>query len=247
MYEHEDYYEPNEFYEEVDVLKHAIQGAVKKKIKDELDRLRKENAELRPYKDRLNELDCEYNRKKRTLEQEYEQLKRDAKRMAFSEMLEGTEVIFWDIASKAIEKPKCSRCDKERKRHFKYPSGKDGYEMCECNGNDYIYQPIEVPLYSIFKDDNYSGKIRPYYKIATYSSKEALQHAWSDTGYSSGSKDTKDLIESEDDFGQYRKYNSMFKTRELAQKYCDLKNREAEKSPEPKMEIGNERRPRPLF
>ena len=56
----EDYFEPSEFDEKIEELKEELRNSVRQEIKDEVERLRKENEELRDIKDNFSVIKADF-------------------------------------------------------------------------------------------------------------------------------------------------------------------------------------------
>ena len=65
MNDYDDFYsEPIDFEMQVDEFKSSLMASVKDEYKAEMARLRKENAELKPVKERMREIEFERTREK---------------------------------------------------------------------------------------------------------------------------------------------------------------------------------------
>lgn len=209
------YHEPSEFDIQVDHFKESLMKSVKEEFLTEMERLKKENENLQDVKDNFNGIVRDYENKKRQLENEYQTLKSNVRRERLSKLMKDFEVELYSVASKSKRKPKCEKCDDERKIHFTMPSGKPSYEKCECDARVYIYEPIPTILNS-FSIRN--GEGHAWYKVNTDRSDEWLS-------YYEDSISGKELITSEDQFDSIGyAYRVLFKNKEIAQKYCDYKN-----------------------
>jgi hypothetical protein len=217
-YDEEFYYEPTEF----DLMFNELKANLTKSIKDEyiteMERLRKENAALQEVKSNFNEIKNDYDRKKRELEYEYQNLKSNVRRERLNELLKDLEVELYTIGSTSKSKPKCNKCDEKRRIYFKTPSGKETYEMCECDKRIAIYEPIPT-LISSFSIRN--GKGCAWYKVRDRGKYDEYLEYYDDS--ISGQELVTD--ESQFDTEKYA-YRTLFKTEELAQKFCDLKNKD---------------------
>jgi hypothetical protein len=114
-YDEEFYYEPTEF----DLMFNELKGNLTKSIKDEyiteMERLRKENAELQEVKINFDNIKNDYDRKKRELEYEYQNLKSNVRRERLNELLKDLEVELYTVGSTSKSKPKCNKCDEKRR------------------------------------------------------------------------------------------------------------------------------------
>lgn len=214
-YDDDFYYEPSEFDTLVNEFKESLSKSVKEEFVSEMEQLRKENENLQDVKSNFEAIVRDYENKKRQLEHEYQTLKSNVRRERLSELMKGFEVEFYTVSSRSKEKPKCDKCDENRRLYYKTPSGKDAYEMCECDSKIHTYEPIPIIL-SVLSIRN--GKGNAWYKV-----KIDRQDEW--LSYYEDSISGDELITSEAQFEDIRySYKSLFKTKEIAQKYCDYKN-----------------------
>ena len=143
---YDDFYEPSEYEIMVKQFKDELKKSVKQEIKDELERLRKENQELQEIKRNFNKAlveEQEYLRQKRF---ELEMAKRDLARKRVDELLKeaGLYKELYTIEYEYVRKKKCDKCDEDRRIWYKTPSGKDAYEYCECNESYKKYKPNKI-------------------------------------------------------------------------------------------------------
>lgn len=127
--------------EEEMALIEAIKENVEQDIKQEMERLRKENAELQQYKQERQEVEKIKNHYQLKLQTEIEMYKRQLRTARLEELFGDHLVIGWAADWKAILPPKCDKCDSERYVHFKSPSGQDFKEPCECQKGTKKYSP----------------------------------------------------------------------------------------------------------
>ncbi|MFJ5713149.1 hypothetical protein [Neobacillus sp. NPDC093127] len=216
-YENDFYDEPSEFDAQVEEFKENLMKSVKKDFVSEMNRLRQENKELQDIKTNFEAVKRDFENKKRQLESEYQTLKSNVRRERLSQLMKDFEVELYSVASTSKSKPKCDKCDKKRRIYFKTPSGKETYEMCECNDRIAVYEPIPTILNS-FSIGN--GEGFAWYKVKIDGSDEWLS-------YYEDSISGKELITSEVQFESVGyAYRVLFKDKEIAQKYCDYKNKQ---------------------
>lgn len=218
MYDYDDFYrEPSEFEQEIEELKLKLSQSVKKEIMDEIESLRKENAELRPIKKDISKLKRDYDSKKAQLEREYEEKKRSVRRERISELLKDYDVEYWGINSVNKEMEKCDKCDKNRRIYYKTPLGKDAFELCDCSKTTRFYKPIRTVLKEFSFRDN---EANAWYKIKYEGTNDEYLDYESDSIHKGDN-----FITNESQINtSLSVYGVIFKTKELAQKYCDLKN-----------------------
>lgn len=216
-YDEDFYYEPSEFEQQVDELKETLMNSVKDEFKEEMERLKKENAELQEVKLNMKKIEQDYADKKRKLDWERQDLKVTVRRERINELMKDLQVELYTVASRGKEQPKCDKCDENRRIPYTTPLGRETYEQCECNSRIHVYEPIPILLTSFSID---SGKGNAWYQVKDQGNYEYLS-------YYEDSINGKDLITTEEQFeGIGYSYKSLFKDKEIAQKYCDYKNKQ---------------------
>lgn len=221
MYDYDDFYrEPSEFEQEIEELKSKLSQSVKKEIMDELESLRKENAELRPIKEDISKLEREYYNKKVQLEREYDERRRNIRKERISELLKDYDVEYWGVHVYYEDMEKCNKCDKNRRIHYKTPLGKDEFERCDCADRIAKYKPISQVLKTFSFRYN---EAQAWYRIRYEGTDEEYLEYESDSIYKGDNFITE---ENQINVGKIINYKAIFKTKELAQMYCDLKNKE---------------------
>ncbi|MBT2716889.1 hypothetical protein [Bacillus sp. ISL-57] len=215
-YEEDFYNEPSEFEMQVDEFRESLLKAVKEEFVSEMDRLKKENAELQEIKTNFKTIKSEYDQKSRKLEYERQDLERKVRRERLSSLLNDFEVEYYTVASRSKYKPKCDKCDENRRLYYTTPSGRKTYESCECSNSIPVFEPIPILL-------------------STFSIRRGEGHAWysvkyrgDDDEYLNYYEDSihgNELITDEKQFKDIGyAYKTLFETKEIAQKFCDYKN-----------------------
>lgn len=212
MHDDEFYDEPSEFEAQVDEFKQSLLEAVKKEYVDEMERLRKENADLQEVKRNLDQIKREYENKKREFEFGREELKREVRRERLSTLMEDFQVVMYKTNATYVKPPKCDKCDDNRQIAYKTPLGKDAKESCDCNVSKTVYVPKEHYC-SEFRLNRDGNSIGAWYKQVdddgyTYNFSE-----FADTVYKEGMK-----------FEDIDHRETFFKTKEECQRYCDWLN-----------------------
>ncbi|PEW66989.1 hypothetical protein CN448_18845 [Bacillus cereus] len=216
-YDEEFYHEPSEFEQQVDELKEALMNSVKDEFKAKMDQLKKENAELQVIKTNFEEIKRDYENKKRQLDWDRQDLERTVRRERVSELMKDLQVELYTVASKGRRNPKCNKCDDNRRIPYTTPLGNETYESCDCSRTIHLYEPVPIALYS-FSIRN--GEGNAWYKLDGDKRDEYLS-------YYGDSINGKELITSEEQFESIGySYKTLFKDKEIAQKYCDYKNKE---------------------
>jgi hypothetical protein len=214
-YDEEFYHEPSEFDEKVEEFKETLMDSVKVEFKEEMDRLRKENDELQETKKKMKEIERDYENKKRDLQYERQNLETKIRKEKLSSLMKDFEVQLYTVGSKHYKKPKCDKCDENRRIHYTTPLGNKTYESCDCSGTIGVYEVIPTTLveFSIR-----SGKSYVWYQVKESSRTEYLS-------YHDDTVSGKDLITSEEQFENASTWRPLLKTEELAQKFCDYLNK----------------------
>ncbi|WP_055108923.1 hypothetical protein [Paenibacillus ihumii] len=215
------YYEPSEFEQQVDEFKQSLLNAVRYEYKAEMERLRKENAELQDIKKRKKEIEAEHANALRQFESEKLNFENKLKRMRLAELLGENLLIAWFPSSQNNRKPKCDKCDEQRLIHYTTPSGKPAHERCECSEYKRFYKPEEIECYQFYQSKNSWGGKMPaislYYQRKEdreYDSFEACRRPYGG-----------------EPFEKVERWNVAFNSQEECQAYCDWLNaKEAEQA-----------------
>lgn len=210
----EDYYEPSEFEKEIQNLKQSIRDSVKKEIKDEMDRLRAENAELREVKENWEEMKKEHEKAVRDLRLAKEDSEWLAKRTRAKDILAELAVIGYRLSAKYETGPKCDKCDQYGYRHFISPLGREMKEECTCKKAKKVLSPCEVMLIDFFVGEKVSGV---YYEREKDSEDYDRYNMRADV-----------YKELPDDLGKINEYRAVFINKDDCQRYCDEMNRAEE-------------------
>ena len=130
--------------EEETALIEAIKESVRQDIKAEMERLRKENAELQQYKKERQEYESR-------LQTEVEAYKKTLRQGKVKELFGDYIGTGWGVGHNTILPPKCDKCDEKRLVHFKSPRGEELTELCDCAFGKVVYKPIELTLIKFYK------------------------------------------------------------------------------------------------
>lgn len=145
-YYDDEFYEPSEAEAKMQEIAEMLKGSVKQEIMNELERLRSENAELRQYKDKQQENDAELARALRELKAAKANLERDVKKARIKELFGDYIVSAWVVQRIYSHKPKCDKCNSERKIEYLTPRGNKRTEDCECSECTVSYVPKQTEL-----------------------------------------------------------------------------------------------------
>ena len=195
----------------------AIKENVRQDIKAEMERLRKENAELQQYKQERQEVENVKKWYESCLQAEVEEYKRTLRQEKIRELFGDCIVIGWGVRRKIALPPKCDKCDELRYIHFKSPSGKDFAEPCQCAEGKIEYHPLELHLIRINQDDAVNNERRIWRYYAPSRSDE------------SDYRDVFDHIYKGEPFDRVNAYNVVFLDKETCEKYCEWKTEQEEK------------------
>ena len=193
----------------------AIKENVKQDIKQEMEHLRKENAELQQYKQERQEVENVKKWYESRLQTEVEAYKRELRSAKIKELFGDEFGIGWRVTWKLVLPPKCDKCDKDRMIHFKSPSGKDLTESCKCAKGKKVFYPEELELVRI-----YQGReriIRYYAPLKT-----------DDDDF----RDKRNSIYNGEPFDQVSLWSIVFLDKETCEKYCEWKTEQEEKKDE---------------
>lgn len=161
-----DYREPTTGELVYDEVKDLLLKTIKQEYLEEMDQLRKEIEQLRPFRDdklryetKIRELESECKRK-------IEAADYNAKQMLMRDLFAENKLTAWTAGHRWIEEPKCDKCDIHREIHFKSPSGKDLTEKCSCANATSMYEPEETYLVRFRVDMN--AKVKDQFSAYTY-------------------------------------------------------------------------------
>lgn len=158
-----------------------VLGTLKEEIKTELEALRKENAELRLYKEDRDRLQRDLERVKSECNRRIREAEATAENRVFESLLGEHMIQAWKVGHEYILPQKCDKCDANRKLHFTSPRGRELTEECECAKSQTVYKPIPALLARFqvnpkarardqFTDKCFSGEKPLHYWYTTESS-----------------------------------------------------------------------------
>ena len=213
-YDDDFYHEPSEFEMQIEEFKSSLLDSVKNEYKQRMENLQKENAELQAVKKDFESIKHDYDNKKRALEYERDNLKREVRRERLSELTKDLKVIMYKAYPKSVKGPKCDRCDEKRRIHYMTPSGKDAYERCECDYGKTMYEPKEFMRVEF----NIRDGMRAWYEIKNFDSRDEYCR------FDSNSIFAKSVYNKDMPFDEIDYYSTFFKTKEECQLYCNYLN-----------------------
>lgn len=211
----EDFYEGSEFDRQIEEFKDALREDVKRETLEEIERLKKELAELRDFKERKDEIEKECREKIREAKIAAAEAEQKWKNARLYTLLGEYLVGGFTVKCEFIQGPKCSKCDENRRIHFKSPSGRDMSERCLCDVSVKRYITVPIELYSM-EAGKFSAKDN--FVFSRYATED-----YGDYYYA------KNIVSDLDHPEKIDTYSAMFLDKELCQKYCDwLNDREKE-------------------
>lgn len=161
-WEDEEFYDESQYASEIECLRDAIRGSVKKEILDEMKRLETENKKLQGIKEHFEEIERDYERKKEECDRIIAAAEYRARSARLEEILRDHKLIKWKVACTLAYGPKCEKCDKSRQIKVMLPSGRTVDDRCQCKtGDGRYYYPVPYGLHEI-SDKTYG--IRAFYK-----------------------------------------------------------------------------------
>lgn len=210
-----DFYEgPTEFDMQVEEFKSALASSVRKEFMEEMDALKKENEELREFRDRKKEYERELREAKAEYRRKMQDAERQANRKKLKDLLSTFAVTGYRVNPEYKKGPKCDRCDEDRKIHFMSPMGRNMTEDCSCAKNTCTYSPKEVHLLKFYVEKELSD---------TY-----FEQVGKEEYYDSYSLCAEVYDKNRTPFEDVNWFYTVFLTEDDCQKYCDwLNEREA--------------------
>lgn len=210
-------------------LKRILLGTLKEEIKSELEHLRAENEELRPYKEERDRMHNTLIRTQQACEKRIQDAERNARNMMLEELFGDCIIDAWKVGREYIKGPKCDKCDENRKLHYVTPRGRAMTEDCECAESFVQYTPIPAIMARF--------KVKPRERVSNQNNSDSWHHPvfrWYATEYERIEDGTEFVIDSEAEVGSYRfadkddtpfeklnEWNSVFTSKERCQAFCD--------------------------
>ena len=193
---------------EIEVLteefKNSLLKSVKEEFLNEMDRLKKENAELKEFKIKKAEYDNQLEKYKKIKKLELEQLRKETEKKRLMDVLKDNfmTTAYYSQYTWKYKYDKCDKCDEHRYIHFESPSGRDLTEPCSCAKRVDYYKPKECFIAQIHSKFNSL--------IFRYEDKNEF------------------FVALKSDSKGYEKGFEIYRTIEECQKECDKLNREKE-------------------
>lgn len=222
MYDYyENYYEPSATEEAMHEIENILKQGIKKEIMDELERLRKENAELKEFKDHMSAYKRELNSLKSDCARQIADANDKAKKLRIHELIGDNITVGYAVHIHNERPPKCDKCDHNRRVKFMSPLGREMSEDCMCAKytTTYSVEEVELVKFTIYKQGGWPEKecLVKYYQHAntTYNDSENYN------SYESISDIYKD-----NPFEEVNRYRTVFLDKDKCQEYCDWLNKQ---------------------
>jgi len=221
------YYEPEQAEIILDEFVGKMRDALTSKARDEIELLRRENAELKEANKNLRNKENAVKKWAKELEEKEKYLERDFLRKKFEDLLQpfldNVEVFY--ASHEAHEQPKCGYCDDKRELLFTAANGQTALRNCGCSEKKYWYEPKKVPLriVNLYKS-NRDG--REYVAAAEFNKDEYYSVKTMIVEPKALIKNyTDDVPEIAKSFNYYD-HAVVFTSAEECQKYCDYLNQQ---------------------
>lgn len=222
FYDADFYTEASEFDRQVDEFKESLMKGVKAEFIEEMESLRKENAELQEVKSNFESIKKDYKRKENELNRFKSDLEHQVRREHWTKLLKDQEVIMYKAVGRYEQGEKCNTCDEYRYIHYISPQGNPAKEQCNCATRKTVYKPSEEVRYEFAIS---RGTMTAWYKRSRYSEDSLVI----DQDYD-GVVAQKVILDSSADFSKLDYRETVFKTEEDCQAYCDYLQAKEDKS-----------------
>jgi len=250
-YDYETQYEPSEVDQLVEEFRDKIREHLLPNIQEEIDRLNKENIELRQKYNEYKTKESELSNKERDLKYKEDNLKREVEREFYAsnigdtlkDYIENAEVWFAD--SKGFQQDKCHLCNDKRKLVAEFPGGKTTEINCDCSRiiSKYVPEISELSTIRFSKRDSQYQSERKFYLWKTFvpSGKSSYydDHSYNDFKLC---QIVDEFNDSTKELHEDKKWDTKigFKIKEECQKYCDWLNRDKTEEIEEENDEGDE-------
>lgn len=226
---YDDYWnEPSEFDQQVEEFKDSLRASVKDEIKEKIESLEKELAELKEFRDEKDKFIHEYENKINKIKNEADAVVRNAKnseekwkKARLYQLLGDYLTVGWRVGYSWEYGKKCDKCDDNRKIHFTSPQGREYTEDCQCAKKYYKYFPKETVLAKFYArkknffggNDEKSNFYDRYYRVVEdddYDRYEYAKHVYTSS--------------SSIDYQNVETFSDIFLNEEDCKRFCDWKN-----------------------
>lgn len=201
MYDDDFYDDLSAFNGMIDKFKIHLVKSVKKQYAEEMERLCNENRALvaprNTWQAKIKEMDNKI--------QEANKAITDAKQMRLKELLADFPTSAYIIKHDSIEKPKCSRCDSERRIEFFSPMGNKYVERCKCDIPKIIFRVEAIALIEL-EQREFDGRMKARYFVQDWGDRSMLMF--------------KEEFNDDDPFEKIEHYTATFRNKARAEEYA---------------------------
>lgn len=223
MYDYyDDYYDPSDAEIAMEEIQQILKKSLKLEIQTELEKLRKENEELREFRKEKDN----YMMKLRSLESEYkvklEQSERNARQQRIHDLLGDNICIGYSIGSHSERPPKCDKCNNNRQVEFTSPLGRKMKEDCTCAKYITTFNVQETELIKFYISRcGRNERVNRYYKHAHHTYNDRDDYNEYDLCYN---------IYKDEEFGEVNRYSVIFLDKNKAEEYCEWLNNKVKRN-----------------
>ena len=230
-YYEEPYCEPSIADEIFAEYLNKMKNALTENTKYQIEKIKIENEELKEEYKKLSDKQHQVAIKERELLEKERILERQFYSKKFSELLkpftDNYSGYYADDTYKKVKK--CEKCDSDRKIIYTSPYGDKIKKDCLCNRKYNIYEPKHtvIEVLSLWKN-NYDNKfgITPKYES------KSDDYKWSKLEFTHFIDVFDETIAD-----NIKKHDTLFKSKEECQKYCDWLNRDINEEVEDEVEL----------
>jgi hypothetical protein len=180
-----------------------------------MDKIQEENNQLQEIKDNWKALKNSYAEKERELAREKENAMSEARKLQLSNLFKYREVTMYTTGYEYIKRPKCDKCNDNRKIKYISPLGKEMFEDCDCSKSDSRNVPTLWILFE-FTTNAYGRELLVWYRAVKESSGNVYFESYSEI-----CKKVYDNSMKYEDVDRH----TFFRNKEDCQKYCDWLNK----------------------
>ena len=214
----EGYFEPSEFDEKIEEFKEELRNSVKQEIKDEIEKLRKENKELHDIKKNFESIQRDFEIKKSECDRAMRNAEVKAKQARLKELMDTYRIVLWSVGCMCQYKEKCDKCGKDRKIQITLPDGSFASYRCECGVGKKVYRPKE---YVLHKMNDRFGTVNAWYRMRGKEGEEYIEEY-------DFSRYAKTIVNHDKSFKEINVESLskvFFATKEECQEFCDYLNK----------------------
>lgn len=141
---------------ELDEIVDNLKSKAKKEFLDRLNKLEKENAELKDikenYNSKIDELERKYDNRLYKLEQDYKEKERNLYRRPINEIFPFVSKPYYIASIKYDYIPKCDKCNEDRQFVYIDPLNREHKFDCTCKKREFSGYEIEERVINFIKE-----------------------------------------------------------------------------------------------